>query len=72
VRRPVQTGLETGAFVQILDGVAAGDDVIVRGQESLKDGAPVKVMGPKKDGPKKDGAPAQKTPESDQPEAPRP
>ncbi len=71
VRRSVKTGLETGAFVQILEGLSAGEDVIVRGQESLKDGAPVKVMGPKKDGPQKDDAPAQKAPESDQPKAPQ-
>ena len=58
VRRPVKTGLETGAFVQILDGVAAGEDVIVRGQEGLKDGAALKIMGPKKE-----GAPGQQAPE---------
>ncbi len=71
VRRPVKIGLETGDFVQILEGISAGEDVIVRGQESLKDGAPVKVMGQKKDGPKKDVAPAQPAPESVQPEAPQ-
>ena len=71
VRRPVKTGLEAGDFVQILEGLSAGEDVIVRGQESLKDGAPVKVMGPMKDGPQKDDAPAQKAPESDQPKAPQ-
>ncbi|HRT04391.1 MAG TPA: efflux RND transporter periplasmic adaptor subunit [Kiritimatiellia bacterium] len=58
-RRPVQTGLEAGGFVQILDGVAAGEAVIVRGQEGLKDGAPVKIMGPKKDGEPGKKAPAQ-------------
>jgi RND family efflux transporter MFP subunit len=66
VRRPVQTGLEAGGFVQILDGVAAGEDVVVRGQESLKDGAALKIMGPKKD-----GEPGKKAPEQ-APEAPKP
>lgn len=50
VRRPVKTGLEAGGFVQILEGVTPGEDVIVRGQENLKDGAGIKIMGPKKDG----------------------
>jgi RND family efflux transporter MFP subunit len=50
VRRPVKTGLEAGGFVQVLDGVAPGEDVIVRGQENLKDGAAIKIMGQKKDG----------------------
>ena len=50
VRRPVKTGLEAGGFVQILEGVAPGEDVVVRGQENLKDGAAIKILGPKKDG----------------------
>lgn len=50
VRRPVKTGLEAGGYVQVLDGVAPGEEVIVRGQENLKDGAPIKIMGRKKDG----------------------
>ncbi|HBA82512.1 MAG TPA: hypothetical protein DCZ95_00315 [Verrucomicrobia bacterium] len=49
VRRPVKTGLEAGGWVQILEGVAPGEEVIVRGQENLKDGAGIKVMGRKKE-----------------------
>lgn len=49
-RRKVKTGLEAGEFVQVLEGVQPGEDVVVRGQEGLKDGAPVKVMGKKPEG----------------------
>lgn len=47
VRRPVEIGLEAGGSVQILAGVAEGEEVIVRGQENLKDGAAIKIMGAK-------------------------
>jgi len=46
-RRPVRVGLEAEGLVQILDGVAPGEGVIVRGQESLNDGSAIKVMGAK-------------------------
>lgn len=45
VRRLVEIGLEAGGSVQILAGVAEGEDVIVRGQENLKDGAAIRIMG---------------------------
>ncbi|MCA1788736.1 MAG: efflux RND transporter periplasmic adaptor subunit [Thioalkalivibrio sp.] len=51
VRLPVEIGLEAGGSVQILAGVAAGEDVIVRGQENLKDGAAIRIMGAKPDPP---------------------
>ncbi len=44
-QRPVVTGLESGGFVQILEGVEVGEMVVVRGQESLRDGAPIRVLG---------------------------
>lgn len=58
-RRIVEVGLETADEVQILSGVAPGEDVIVRGQESLKPGSPIRIMGQKKgqDTPKASDAP---------------
>lgn len=50
VRRTVKTGLEARGFVQVLEGVAPGEEVIVRGQENLKNGAEINIMGRKKDG----------------------
>lgn len=58
LRRPVKTGLETGGLVEIKEGVAAGEDVIVRGQESLKDGAAIKIMGQGKGGSQEQKGPA--------------
>jgi membrane fusion protein (multidrug efflux system) len=43
VKRNIRTGLESKGFIQILDGVTAGEQVIVAGNERLKDGMPVKV-----------------------------
>ncbi len=43
-RRPVRTGIEERARVQIVSGLAAGEKVVVTGQERLKDGAAVRVM----------------------------
>lgn len=45
IRRNVSTGLEADGLVQIAEGVVPGEDVVVSGQESLKDGSAVKVMG---------------------------
>lgn len=44
-QRSVRPGLEGEELVEVLDGPAEGDAVVVRGQEQLKDGAPVKVAG---------------------------
>jgi len=44
--RSVTTGLEEGRLVQILDGVAAGESVVVAGNENLTDGAVVCVISP--------------------------
>ncbi len=46
VRRTIRVGLETNGRAQVLDGVVPGETVIVRGQENLKDGAPIKIVGP--------------------------
>ena len=42
-RRPVKLGLAAGGLVEVTSGVAAGDRVIVRGQDGLPDGAHVTV-----------------------------
>ena len=44
VKREVTLGLEDGDNRQVLDGVTAGDRVVVAGQGSLKDGATVSVI----------------------------
>jgi RND family efflux transporter MFP subunit len=42
-RRPVTTGVEDGGRLEILEGLEPGDQVVVRGQGALSDGAPIKV-----------------------------
>lgn len=44
-RKMVKTGIEARGRVQIIQGVAPGDVVVVAGNESLKDGAKVRVQG---------------------------
>lgn len=44
-RKIVKTGIEARGRVQIIHGVAPGDVVVVAGNESLKDGAKVRVQG---------------------------
>jgi len=43
-RRRVTLGFEEGGRVEILTGVAPGEQVIVAGQGGLKDGAPIKIV----------------------------
>ena len=50
VKRNIRTGLESKGFIQILDGITAGEQVIVAGNERLKDGMPVKVKSGKASG----------------------
>jgi multidrug efflux pump subunit AcrA (membrane-fusion protein) len=45
-QRKVETGIEEGGRVQILSGLKPGDQVVVSGQEKLKDGAEVRLPGP--------------------------
>jgi len=45
VMRRVETGLEAGNLVQIVRGIEVGENVIVAGHETLKDGAPVRLPG---------------------------
>lgn len=42
--RTVQTGLEFDGFVEVLDGISAGDRVVVRGNETLQEGQEVSVL----------------------------
>lgn len=41
-RREVKVGVSSEKAIEILSGIAAGDNVIVRGQEALPDGAAIK------------------------------
>jgi HlyD family secretion protein len=43
-RATVSTGYEEDQFVEILEGLSEGDQVVVRGQESLKDRSPVRIV----------------------------
>lgn len=44
LRRFVRIGLETGGFMQVLEGIEPGENVVAQGQESLRDGAPVRIL----------------------------
>jgi len=43
VRRNIRVGMESGGFIQILNGISADENVVVAGNVALKDGMPVKV-----------------------------
>ena len=43
-RHAVETGIEQGGEVQIISGIAAGDSVVVAGNQSLGDGMKVRVL----------------------------
>lgn len=43
-RRRVTIGHQSGTGVEILDGLAAGESVVVRGNEILRDGQPVRIL----------------------------
>jgi len=47
-RRKVKTALEAGGTVAIESGIRAGEMVVIRGSEMLKDGSKVQVAGQKK------------------------
>lgn len=49
VAHPVITGESDGANVQILEGLQAGEKLIVVGQDQVKDGDPVEVLWEKKE-----------------------
>ena len=43
--RPVRLGAAVGSRMEVLDGLAEGDKVVVRGNERLRPGAKIKVVG---------------------------
>lgn len=43
-RRPVSLGLEEGNSMEIVSGVDAGEQVVIAGQGSLKDGSAIKII----------------------------
>jgi membrane fusion protein (multidrug efflux system) len=43
-RRVVQIGFEEGDRLQVLEGVEAGEQVVIKGQHSLQDGASIKIL----------------------------
>jgi membrane fusion protein, multidrug efflux system len=42
--RIVQTGLEADGWVEIIDGLSTGEQVVIEGQQQLKTGTPVKIQ----------------------------
>ena len=44
VKKAVELGLEEGNFVEVLSGVAEGDNVVVAGQGALDDGQKIKTL----------------------------
>jgi RND family efflux transporter MFP subunit len=46
-QRQVQTGLSDNTSVEIVSGVAPGEQVVVVGQNSLHDGTPIQVVTPR-------------------------
>jgi membrane fusion protein, multidrug efflux system len=62
LRRKVVTGIEDSGFIQIVSGLSEGEEVIVEGNEKLKDGAEVRLPGQKaKEADKQAGNTKQKT-----------
>ena len=59
-RVPVKIGVRRDAMVEILDGLAAGDQVVTAGMRLSRDGQPVRVLAPGQGGPLKGGAEAGK------------
>ena len=44
-KRAIRTGLRRNGIVEVLEGVAAGDVVVSRGIQSVRDGSPVNIIG---------------------------
>lgn len=44
VQREVTTGLDTGTYVEIVEGLNEGENVIIKGQNYVEDGSKVKVV----------------------------
>jgi membrane fusion protein (multidrug efflux system) len=63
-QRPVQIGLSDSTSVEIVSGLAAGEQVVVIGQSGLRDGAAIQVVNPAAPGQRGQGQGAQPTPAS--------
>jgi multidrug efflux pump subunit AcrA (membrane-fusion protein) len=60
VQRKISTGIEGGGKVQVLSGIKPGEQLVVAGNEKLKDGVEVRLPGDPKPGsekPKSKGSP---------------
>ena len=44
VQKEVVTGLDTGTYIEIKEGLTAGDVVIVKGQDYINDGSKIKIV----------------------------
>ena len=44
VRRPVTLGYEQDRFVEVLKGINEGEQVIIKGQQLIKDGSAIRVI----------------------------
>jgi len=44
VKKEVLTGLDTGTYIEIKEGLIAGDVVIVKGQDYINDGSKIKIV----------------------------
>jgi multidrug efflux pump subunit AcrA (membrane-fusion protein) len=44
VRKPVVTGIEQDRFVEVREGLKEGDQVIVRGQEGIRENTTIRVI----------------------------
>ena len=45
-RRIVRLGVEADGYTQILEGIEPGESVVVRGQESLREGSAIRILAP--------------------------
>jgi len=45
-QRQVQTGMSNNTSIEVLSGLAPGEQVVVVGQNGLRDGAPIQVVNP--------------------------
>jgi RND family efflux transporter MFP subunit len=53
VQRKITTGIESGGKVQVLSGLKPGEQLVIAGNEKLKDGVEVRLPGDPKRGPEK-------------------
>lgn len=44
IRRSILTGFEDDKFIEVKEGVSEGDFIVIKGQESLRDGSSVKII----------------------------